>query len=275
MSLTAATRMCAVIGWPVAHSFSPAMHNAAYAHLALDYAYAALPVPKGRVPVAIAGAKALGFAGLNVTVPHKEEALACCQPDDVAQAVGAVNTITFEGGVVTGTNTDVYGLEQTLSLFSPAKLERAVIFGAGGAARAAAYVLAARGMTFALCARSARRIEVGGRHHEVLALDKLGSTGLWALLCVADLIVDATPLGLRDDPTPWPIAALRSDTVVVDLVARKQTPLARAAKARGLRVHVGDVMLLHQGAAAFARFTGVAAPVEIMRTALHRAMEAA
>ncbi len=266
--------MCAVIGWPVAHSLSPAMHNAAYSHLALDYAYAAFPVPTGEVAAAIAGAQALGFAGLNVTVPHKEAALACCVPDAVAKAVGAVNTITFDGGAAAGTNTDVYGLEQTLSALAPAKLARAVILGSGGAARAAAYVLAARGIAFSVCARRERRIHVGDRHLEVFSIDALGSRFFEELLAEADLLVDATPLGLGDEPTPWPVAALRSDAVVVDLVVRKQTPLSRAATARGLRVQVGDVMLLHQGAAAFTRFTGVAAPVEVMGTALHSAMEA-
>lgn len=275
MSLTAATRLCGVIGWPVGHSLSPAMHNAAYAHLGLPYAYAALPVRAGDVGAAIDGARALGFVGLNVTVPHKEEALRCCDADDLARAVGAVNTVCFDGATAVGTNTDVLGLERALEALGPDELRRAVIFGAGGAARAAAYVLDARGVAITVCARRARQLDVSGRRHPVVAVDDLGQSGLGELLAAADLVVDATPLGLRDDPTPWPISALRDEARVLDLVVRAHTPLERAARARGLRAAVGDVMLLHQGAAAFFRMTGVEAPLDVMRAALARALEAA
>jgi shikimate dehydrogenase len=264
--------MCAVIGWPVTHSFSPAMHNAAFAHLSLPYAYAALPVKPGEVAVAVAGARALGFAGLNVTVPHKEEALTCCSPDATAQAVGAVNTITFSTEQTLGSNTDVFGLDCAIDAVTEHPPQRALILGAGGAARAAVYVLAARGVAFSLLARGARTIDVAGKSYEVEAASQLGESGIARVFAEADLVIDATPLGLGDDPTPWPVHALPGGAAVIDLVVRRETPLSRAATARGLRTAVGDVMLLQQGAAAFRLFTGLDAPVEVMRSALHAAM---
>ena len=272
MSTTSATKLCAVIGAPVAHSLSPAMHNAAFAYLGLDYVYAACAV--ANVPAAIVGAAALGFAGLNVTVPHKESALVACAPDAIARAVGAVNTITFDRGRAFGTNTDVVGLEHAIDALVTMPLRRAVVFGAGGAARAALYVLFARGVSVSVCSRRSRRLEVGGRQLVASAISDLGPAGIEQIVAEADLIIDSTPLGLADGAFCWPIAAAHEDAAVIDLVVRRETPVSRAAKARGLRVQVGDVMLLQQGVAAFERFTGVAAPVDVMRAALARAMEA-
>lgn len=274
-SMAATTRLCGLIGDPVAHSYSPAMHNAAFAHLGLDYAYAAMRVAASDVPAAIDGARALGFAGLNVTAPHKEAAFAVCEPDELARAVGAVNTITFSSGACHGANTDVYGVERAIDAAAASPVRRAVLLGAGGAARAVVYALARREVELQLCARRAHSLTIAGVEYPVQALASLGALGLAQLLGQADLIVDATPLGHGEEAPPWPLDAIRSDALVLDLVVRAETPLTRACAARGLRARTGAEMLLHQGAAAFERFTSRPAPVEVMRDALQAALRGA
>ena len=263
--LAATTRICGLIGAEVSHSFSPAMHNAAFSHLGLDMAYAAWRVSD--VATAIEGAKALGFLGLNVTAPHKEAALGACIPDELASAVGAVNTIVFSYGAARGTNTDVHGVERALDEFAPRRLERAVVVGAGGAARAVLYALDLRGIDAQLLARRDLQVLVGSRAYRSRPLED-------AALARADIVIDATPVGLGDGPPAWSVEALRPDAVVLDLVVRRSTPLTRAAAARGLVARAGETMLLHQGALAFERFAGRHAPVEVMRAALDRALDA-
>src|SRR4051812_10165718 len=105
-------KILGVVGWPIAHSKSPAMHNAALRHLKLDWIY--LPFAVQDLPAAIAGARALGFRGLNVTIPHKEAVLSLCEPDELARSVGAVNTLIFDEDAIRGTNTDVYGFRKLM-----------------------------------------------------------------------------------------------------------------------------------------------------------------
>ncbi len=270
-AIAGATRVCALIGAPVAHSLSPAMHNAAYSHLGLDLVYVALHVEPAGLSAAIAGAAALGFVGLNVTAPHKEAALACCDPDDDAKAVGAVNTIVFSAAGARGTNTDLVGLERAIEVACPRGVRRALVLGAGGAARAAISVLDGAGAEVSIAARSARRVEVRGISHEVHALASLTPS----LLGELDLVIDATPAGLNDGGPLIDVALLPGDAAVLDLSVRSSTPLTRAARAQGLRTELGHEMLLHQGAAGFLLFTGQPAPITEMRAALDRAREAA
>jgi len=265
VTVRATTRLCGVVGDPVAHSLSPAMHNAAFAYLGLDFAYVALPVATADLAAAIDGARALGFVGLNVTLPHKEAALSCCEPDELARAVGAVNTIVFDGGRARGTNTDVHGVDQSLG---DARIGRAVVVGAGGAARAAIYALDRRGVDVEVLARTARPL---GARRTIALDDGRAST----VLSRADLVIDATPIGLGEGPIAWPIDVLPPSVRVIDLVARASTPLLRAAQAQRLAVKSGADMLLHQGALAFELFTQRRAPVDVMRRALRDALDAA
>ena len=262
--LSATTRICGLIGAEVSHSFSPAMHNAAFAYLGLDMAYAAWSVSDPKL--AIDGARALGFLGLNVTAPHKEAALTACVPDEVAIAVGAVNTIVFSYGVARGTNTDVHGVARALDAFAPRQIEHGVVVGAGGAARAVIHALRSKNIDVTLLARRDCTLYVGARSYRSQPI-------VAAAFAEADLVVDATPLGLGDSPPAWSVDALPSSAVVLDLVARRSTPLTRAAEARGLQAQAGDTMLLHQGAMAFERFTGRTAPIDVMRAALDRALD--
>jgi shikimate dehydrogenase len=301
--VVASTRFLGVIGWPVAHSHSPAMQNAALAALGLDWVYGAFPVAPEALAQAVAGACALGFVGLNVTVPHKVAALRLCRPDALAERVGAVNTLVFPtepGGETRGLNTDVHGFRRLIAeagLFAEGGTRghgrplRAAILGAGGAARAVAVALGDEGVETHVVRRGAGRIELPGlelEHHDFAA------AALAALLPTVDLLVDTTPRGLGPRPdnegaaghlpdlAPAPASALTSPeqevrllprhALVVDLVVRRETPLVAAARTRGLRACTGAAMLLHQGAAALEAWTGRAAPLAVMRAALGRSI---
>ena len=256
-------RLLGVIGWPIAHSRSPAMQNAALQHLRLDYVYLPFAVKPDSLGAAIAGARALGVRGLNVTIPHKEAALALCEPDELARRVGAVNTLVFDDDAVRGTNTDVHGFRKLMEEVG-AHPRRAVILGAGGAARAVVTALEDAEVT--VVSRNPRPFM--GRPVEPW-------TALPERLRDADLLVDATPRGLTNqEETPEIKAALSSTrAVILDLVVRRDTALTRAARAHGLTTSAGAPMLLHQGAAAFERWTGQPAPLEVMRRALDAALD--
>jgi shikimate dehydrogenase len=186
--------------------------------------------------------------------------LALCEPDALAQRVGAVNTLVFDDDAVRGTNTDVYGF---VKLMDDIAAERVLILGAGGAARAV--VAALEGKRITLVARRVRPFEVAGRAYEVRPWEELPS-----LLRDAELLVDATPRGLTNDVETIDLAHTKA--AVLDLVVRRETALTRAAAAAGLRTATGTEMLLHQGAAAFERWVGRPAPVDVMRKALDAAL---
>jgi shikimate dehydrogenase len=265
--------MLGVIGWPIAHSFSPAMHNAALAALGLDWAYGAFPVAPAKLAEAVAGAGALGFVGLNVTIPHKEAALALCRPDEEALRAGAVNTLVFdEAERPRGLNTDLHGFRKLLEelSFDP-RDARVAVLGAGGAARAVVAVLADAGAVVTVVTRSARRrIELSG--HDVPHLPWRPEV-LHDLLPAIDLLVDATPRSLQPGARDAnEVDELPPSATVVDLVVRADTPLVAAARARGLVTATGVAMLVHQGARALEAWTGQPAPLEMMRRALDEAL---
>jgi shikimate dehydrogenase len=267
--IDARTRVAGIIGWPVDHSLSPAMHNAAFAALGLNWAYAAFPVHPDRVGEAVRGLAAAGCAGLNVTIPHKRAVLDCCSEVSAAVgAIGAANTLVPDGGGgFRGDNTDAAGFLRALDEAAPLALdgEDALVIGAGGAARAVAFALRSRGA----------RVRVANRTPERAA--ELGDPVPFtrqALDLVAGqsaLVVNTTSLGLEgDEPPPdLPLGGLGRDQVVVDVVYRPGgTPWLAAVAARGARTVDGLGMLLHQGAAAFEQWTGCPAPVDVMRAAL-------
>ena len=276
-ALSSRTRVAAVIGSPVRHSLSPAMHNAAFAELGLDWAYAAFEVPPGQVPAALAGARALGLGGLSVTVPHKAAAAEeVDELSDVARAIGAVNTVVPVGDArLRGENTDGAGFLASLADegFDPAG-RRCVVLGAGGAARAVVHALARAGAAEVVVVnRSPDRAEGAA----VLA-GTAGRVGTEADVSAAELVVNATPLGLAgtaDGPLlPVDPVHLGAGQLVVDLIPNPAvTPLMRAAAANGARVAGGLGMLVHQGALAFELWTGTAAPLGVMRAAAVRALQ--
>ncbi len=284
MQIDAKTKLVGLLGYPVAHSLSPLIHNTAFRAQGLDWIYVALPVAPSDVAEAVAGLKALGFVGSNVTVPHKQAVLPLMDElSPEAQAVGAVNTIVCrrEAGAVTlyGHNTDVEGFLAPLHPLAGTLHEASMlIFGAGGAARAVAFALlgAFRPQRLTLAARTPAKAE---RLAQDLA--PYDPTGALHVVPLAEarsavqesrLLVNATPVGMHphEDATPWPDAAAFSDEqLVYDLIYKpEQTRLLRDAAARGARTLGGLDMLIRQAAASYAEWTGRAMPVDRVRQAL-------
>jgi len=266
------------MGWPVEHSLSPVMHNAAFAALGLDWVYVPLPVAPGDVREAVQGLRALGFVGANVTIPHKQAVIPWLdEVSAAAQAIGAVNTLVVRDGRLLGENTDWRGFLTSLreAGVEPAG-KCALVLGAGGAARAVVYALVRVGARVVVVNRTHARAEGLAR-----ALTKLGDiqTALTVeaavnLLSDIDLVVNTTSVGMwpRIDESPWPEAVpLPTRAIVCDLVYHPlETRLLKRASTTGCPVVDGLGMLVHQGAAAFELWTGVEAPVKVMREELRR-----
>src|SRR5919202_5816330 len=245
--ITATTRLVALLGHPVTHSLSPRMQNAAFAARALDWAYVACDVDPDALPAAVAGLRALGFAGANVTIPHKGAVVELCDElDGLSRRSGAVNTLVFrDGGRIVGANTDGPAVASAVD----ARSAHVLVLGRGGAARAVAAALEEAG---AASVRLASRSDpdwppTGGD---------------------ATILVNATPL--RDEA---PVAP-RAGQQVVDFAYRpdgRPTALVAAARAAGCRTVVdGLEILVSQGATSFELWTGVPAPLDVMRAAIAR-----
>ncbi len=259
--MTRTLRAACIVGWPVGHSRSPVIHNYWLKLYGIAGEYRREAVPPEKFAQFITELAARGYAGANVTVPHKHAALALSQPDERAQKVGAANTLWLEGNALRSTNTDVEGFLDNLDANAPdwhRNLSRAVVLGAGGAARAVVYGLLARGVD---CIMVANRS--GGRT-ESLRRDfgERVRPAPWdernALLADAALLVNATTLGMEHEPAlALDIGRLPGHAVVADLVyAPLATPLNKAAKARGLRTADGVGMLLHQAVRGFTLWFG-------------------
>jgi shikimate dehydrogenase len=279
--LSATTRLFGLLGHPVHHSLSPAMHNAAFRALGMDACYLAFDTSPEDLASALAGARVLGVAGLNATVPHKERTLAlAAQADSLAVLAGAANTLCPVPGGWKAYNTDVMGFLQALAAdldFDPTG-RRCLVLGAGGAARAAVVGLASRGAQ-EIC------ISNRNRNRAVQLLAELEPARNGASLYTAeladapkrlrsgDLVVSATPLGLSDDGCwPWDPAEFRAGVRAYDMAYRggRETPLVEQARAAGLQAVSGRSMLLHQGALAFELWTGRSPPLEVMAAALEQ-----
>lgn len=261
-----ATRL-GVVGWPVAHSRSPAIQNAALDAVGLTgWRYQLLPIPPELLAETIPALAGAGFRGVNVTIPHKEAALALAtDPTPRAAAIGAANTLVFEPGRgITADNTDAPALLDALPL-EPAG-RTALVLGAGGSARAAVWALLDAGAAeVRVWNRTPQRAaaltaELGG-----IAVDHAGP---------ADLLVHCTASGLRPGADAFKTLPLGADDLngyecVVDLVyTETETPLVQTARARRVRVVDGRELLVRQGALGFQQFTGRAAPIELMRRAV-------
>ena len=279
LSISGTTRLVGIIGWPVAHSLSPALHNAAFAACGLDMAYVPLPVSSDRVSEAVVGLLALGFVGANVTIPHKTAVIPLLDEiDGEARLAGAANTIVVREGRLAGYNTDVQGFAHALHEVHPGSLAgRAVLLlGAGGMARAVALVLAREGALVTVADRTlpaAERIArlmaqvSGGTPAKPLALEALSTETVRA----ADVIVNASALGMASvGKVPAVLADnVRSDHVVCDVVyARQATQLVAQARARDALTVDGLSILIWQAAASFELWTGQTAPMDVMRSAV-------
>ena len=265
-----ATRVVAVIGWPIEHSLSPVIHNAAFDAMDLDWVYVALPVAPGPIPEAVAGLVALGVAGANVTMPHKEAvADVVDRLTEDAERLRAVNTIEIVAGHTVGHNTDAPGFARFLEQDAgfDASGRTALLYGAGGAARACALALARAGLTRLVVAlrvpARAKELEAAldglPTTVETVAFDQAGGVS-------ADLVVNGTPLGAHGETLPLP--ALGPSTVTVDLLYRPtMTPLQQAAREAGGAAFGGLGLLLQQAALSFEIWTGRQPPLEVMSAA--------
>jgi shikimate dehydrogenase len=271
------TQLLALIGQPVGHSLSPAMHNAAFAEDGLDFVYVCLDVDPEDLPAAVLGLKALKFRGFNVTMPHKREMVSLVDGlDDGARVSEAVNTVVIEASSMRGYNTDGGGMvmaceEAGIELSGKSVL----LLGSGGTASAIAV---------AFCETGVGDLHIANRdtEHAARLRDKLRLTGVEGISVRslasleqdapdADVIVHATPLGMKEgDPLPLPPEYVQKGRAICDVVYRpgKETPLVRLAKERGARVVAGGRMLLYQGVLAQRLWTGRNPNVEAMDRAI-------
>lgn len=269
MSISARTAVCGILLHPAGHTRSPAMHNAAFAKLGLDAVYVAFDVPPAGLGEALAGARALGFRQLALSIPHKEAAMAHLDEiDEVARRIGAVNTATLRRGRWVGSNTDWLGAVRALERETRLEGQRAVVLGAGGAARAVVFGLLQRGARVVVLNRTPQRAR---QLAQQLGADDAG--GLEELAGRPhDLLVNTTSVGLRADVSPVDAAALAQGSVVMDAVYEpERTRLLRDAAGRGARVVPGKWMLVYQAAEQLRLWTGREAPVESMAEAFDRA----
>jgi len=275
-TLDTKTQLCAVIGDPVSHSLSPAIHNAAFAAADLNYAYLAFHVTD--LPACLTGMRALpSFRGLSVTISHKESIIPLLdEVDPLAAAVGSVNTVTNDGGRLIGSTTDGLG---TLRAFADAGVDldgkRVLFLGAGGAVRAVAFAVLRE--TKAACVTIlARRVEQA--ESLVADLDDASRTTAGSLEDVAgamgehDVVIQGTPIGMAPNMDQSPVSAeqFRSEQVAFDMVYRPhETKFLRDAQTAGCTVVYGIEMLLHQAALQFETWTGKPAPIDAMRDAVN------
>lgn len=282
LTINGRTKLTGLFGDPVEHTLSPAMHNAAFTALGLNFVYVPFRVPKEALGSAVTAVRALGLAGVNVTVPHKEEVLPYLDHvSEEASLIGAVNTIVNENGQLKGYNTDARGFMRAVRETGfDAQGREAVVIGAGGAARAVCAALALAGVkriaifnrTYARGEALAAEVAAAtGVETEALVWEELGRSGT-GVLRAAEIVVQTTTLGMHPDEEGCPLVsgeAFRPGQLAVDLIYNPpQTRFLRLAAAAGAATQNGLAMLLHQGAAAFELWTKCTAPLEVMRRAV-------
>lgn len=269
MEIDGKTRVTGLFGCPVEHTLSPAMHNAAFAHLGMNYRYLPFLVMPEELPGAVQAVRSLRLAGVNVTIPHKEAVIPLLDTvHEEAAFIGAVNTIVNSKGILTGYNTDGRGFMKSLKERGIVMKDKAVfVAGAGGAARAISYYLSAECGSLSLFDTNTGKLErlvsdLSLTRPNVISLKEQNDIRTY------DILINATPLGLgKDDPLPFDVSSLSARHTVCDLIYR-ETRLLRRASALGCRTIDGLGMLLWQGVLAFELWTGVLPPPEVMKKAL-------
>lgn len=269
MAINGKTQLYGILGNPVSHSLSPAMHNAALAACNINGVY--LPFPAPDIAAAVTGIRGLGVQGASVTIPHKEDVITLLDNiDPVAAKIGAVNTVINREGVLTGLNTDWLGATRALEEEIELSGTEVVLLGAGGSAKAIGFGLLEKGAHLVLCSRTESRgralaSELGCPWVSLTDSDKLSG----------DILINATSVGMvpHIENSPLPDGIVSRFRVVMDIVyAPMKTRLLREAEANGCTIINGLEMLLYQGVAQFELWTGKAAPVSVMREALKKAL---
>ncbi|ETT44594.1 shikimate dehydrogenase [Paenibacillus sp. FSL H7-689] len=267
-----------VMGDPIAHSKSPAMHNAALQAAGVNGMYMPLHVYPDQLEAAVRGIVALGYRGVNVTIPHKEQVMQYLDViDESARLIGAVNTIVNEGGTLTGYNTDGIGYVRSLKEEAVPELagKRIAVLGAGGAARGVIYALALeKPERIHILNRTADRAIALASDLRGHGLGEISGSGLddaATVLATADMVINTTAAGMHPhvDDVPVDPALIREGAAVSDLIYNPlETRLLRESRIRGCTVHGGLGMFVYQGAVAFEHWLGIPAPVETMRRAV-------
>lgn len=277
MKLSGKTRVCGVIGYPIEHTLSPAMHNAAFEALRLDYVFLAFKVKPKNVADAANGARALNIRGLNVTMPHKTKVISHLDRVDLsAQIVNSVNTILNKENMLFGFNTDGVGAIKALKENGvEIKGRKVLLLGAGGAARAIAYNIAKEADELAVLNRTVKPAQALSKlleqsFNKKIVYGSLSPSDIQKNLQDSDILINATSVGMKPKADVSPVAAklLHPNLSVMDIVYNPlETKLAKDAKAAGAKVVSGVEMLIYQGAASFELWTGKGAPVAVMRKA--------
>lgn len=281
MNIEATTKVYGIFGHPVSHSLSPKMHNAAFGALGIDSLYIAFDVDPKDLEIAARAIKPIGIQGVNITIPHKENIIFFLDEISAeASLTGAVNTVKNEDGKLKGYNTDVGGFLKALKgdlEFSPNGM-RATVLGAGGAARAVVTALClseASGIyvvnrTFDKAKKLASEFKKGFKDISIEAVSLDDKRGVKDSLNTADILINSTSAGMKGiDQIEIPLEHLSEGAVVYDLVySPRETELVRMAKEMGRKASGGLSMLVYQGAESFEIWTGMKAPIEMMRKAI-------
>ena len=265
-------KLFGVLGDPISHSLSPVMHNAAFRALGMECEYHAFRVSPDNLESAIKGAEALGFGGLNLTIPLKEKALEIVKPTDMAQNIGAVNTVDFKEGIV-GHNTDGIGAKMALTGRGiDVSGKNVLVLGAGGAARAIAFQLAKEGASVTIANRTVKRAEALA--HDVGAVGDVRASGFDALkelIQHSDVLINSTSVGMSPKTKDTLVTSdmMHPDLSVFDIVYNPlKTRLLEEAEKAGATTIDGVMMLVYQGAEAFKIWTGVSPPINVMEKAV-------
>ena len=276
MKIKGSTNIVGLIGHPVEHSFSPPMHNAAFDELGMDYAYVAFDVNPQDLQSAIGGAKSLNIKGFNVTIPHKIEVMQFLDEiDEVAELIGAVNTIDFKD--LKGYNTDGIGAVRAIEEVTSIKNKNVIVAGAGGASRAISFYLAKYGAeSITILNRNVEKAQaLAGDVSDSALINDVKADSISEIsnhLIDADILVDTTPIGMHPNINDEPIALagdMDENLVVFDAVYNpNETVLLKEAIKAGAKPVYGIKMLLYQGAESFKIWTGRDAPVDVMEKAL-------
>ncbi|MCL2145278.1 MAG: shikimate dehydrogenase [Endomicrobia bacterium] len=256
--LNTETKLFAVLGYPVKHSFSPQMQNAWFEKEKLNCAYMPFEVEPKNLKKTVEALKLLGFSGINVTIPHKTEAMKYLDyADKASKLIGSINTIALKNGKLYGYNTDYSGFSSDLiSKNVKVKGNTALVFGAGGGARAVIYALKSGG---------AKHIYISNRTHKnavklakEFKIEALSVSKISDILPKCKLIVNASACGMKKtDALPFEINNIGQDAVIYDLIYNKPTPFVKAAKENKIRFFTGEGMLIKQGAHGFKIWTGI------------------
>ncbi len=264
MTVRGDTELYGVIGYPVRHSLSPVFQNAAFSYLGINAVYVPFEIKPERLKEALRGLGFAGVRGLNVTIPYKEAVLELVdRVSEEVREIGAANTLRFSEEGLEAFNTDWIGFLRAAQEITPLSGKKVLVIGAGGSSRAVIYALKKAKAEVFLWNRTREKALTIAERFGVEAVDNLegGVTG-------ADVVVNTTSVGLReDDPPLFDYSILRGDQVVIDIIYR-ETPLVRAAREKGCRHQTGLPMLLYQGAESFRIWTGCEPPVKVMKLSL-------